>query len=1158
MKTRLKHSIKFKVIVATFSFVVLFFIATVLVSIIPQIYIGKQQIEQLARLIAEKKSMELNNCFTNIETSVSSAEKYILRTIDENKILIDEEYEKSYMKDLSLELLEGTKYSKGVASVYFQMEVEKYGGNRGVFLTGNSEDGFISTKNINIKAYSPSDTSRVGWYYLPIWKKAPVWTDPYENKNINVHMISYVIPIYKNEQLLGVVGMDINLAILKDIVDTTNIENSIGILIGKERNLIYKKDSSGQQNSIENSADINAILNLFQNENKNSLLQFNCNNAKYLGTSNTLENGMTLITGVPISTIKMNLLKHIFAIVIVFIIICIVTILALSYENARVLKPIHIITQTTYKLSRGELNLTIPYESKNEIGTLSDNIRKMTSQMKEYIDYIREQTDKERKAKEAAITESKSKSEFLASMYISLHEIDLENDTFEEVHSRGDIGKRVKGSIENANQILKQVMQQTSDESSWPALIPFVDLSTINERMKNQITITQEFLGAGGKWCRGRFIAMDRNSKGMLHHVLWSVEYIDDEKKEREQLQGERDRLKIEAEKNAASSQAKSAFLANMSHEIRTPINAVLGMNEMILREATDSEILGYAANIKSAGTNLLEIVNGILDFSKIEAGKMELLPEKYDFAAFTKDLINLVSERAKKKNLTLQLNINPKIPKILYGDSIKLKQCILNLLTNAIKYTKEGSVTFTAAYKKVSDKIIKLMFSVKDTGIGIKPEDMEKLFSPFERIEEGKNKTIEGTGLGMSIVTRVLNIMNSQLNVESKYGSGSTFSFELEQTVIDWEEIGNIKDSDENSILQFSDYKEKLHAPKAKLLFVDDTEINLEVIKGLLKETEMKIDTVLSGKEALEKVQKTEYDILFIDHRMPELDGIATLHEMHKMKKNLCKDKPCIALTANAISGVKQMYLDEGFSDYLSKPVNPEKLEDMIRQYLPKEYIENSNSEPEFDFGDSENDRNDNEKYDFDLSNIKGIDLEAALKNCGGKELLITTMRKYHDSIESHAAEIQNFFDKEDWENYGTKVHSLKSSSRLIGAIELSEQAEYLENCADENKIEEIKKKHKSLMNLFLSYKEKLDTLVKDEKIEKVEILESDFEEYLQKIAKFSNDFNLNALDAIVEELSDVKIPEKYDDLYTKIKTGIENVDFKTLKELTWDIIPI
>ena len=590
-----------------------------------------------------------------------------------------------------------------------------------------------------------------------------------------------------------------------------------------------------------------------------------------------------------------------------------------------------------------------------------------------------------------------------------------------------------------------------------------------------------------------------------------------------------------------------------MSHEIRTPINAVLGMNEMILREATDPEILGYAANIKSAGTNLLEIVNGILDFSKIEAGKMELLPEKYDFAAFIKELINLVSERAKKKNLTLQLNINPKIPKLLYGDSIKLKQCILNLLTNAIKYTKEGTVTFTAAYKKIGDKKIKLMFCVKDTGIGIKPEDMEKLFSPFERIEEGKNKTIEGTGLGMSIVTRVLSIMNSKLNVESKYGSGSNFSFELEQTVIDWEEIGNIKDSYEDSILLFSNYKEKLHAPKAKLLFVDDTEINLEVIKGLLKETEMKIDTVLSGKEALEKVKKTEYDILFIDHRMPELDGIETLHEMRKMKKNLCKDKPCIALTANAISGVKQMYLDEGFSDYLSKPVNPEKLEDMIRQYLPKEYLENYNSEPEFDFSDSEN-----EKADFDLSGIKGIDLEAALKNCGGKELLITTMRKYYDSIDSHAAEIQKYFDKEDWENYGTKVHSLKSSSRLIGAIELSEQAEYLENCADENKIEEIQKNHKSLMNLFLSYKEKLDTLVNEEEIEKVEILESDFEEYLQKIAKFANDFNLNALDAIVEELSDVKIPEKYDELYAKIKTGIGNVDFKTLKELTWDIIPI
>lgn len=1164
MKKSFRNSIKFKVIIATFSLVILTYCATVLISLIPEMKHERAQIRQTALLMVEKKTEELEHFFGNIETSIATINEYIENTIDENKILEDKAYEESYFTYLTHLLLNGTKHSKGVTSIYFHMEAEKYGGSRGVFLTGNSTSGYVTVKNTDIKIYSPTDTNHVGWYYLPIWKKAPVWTNPYENKNINTNVISYVTPLYKNGELLGVVGIDINLAVLRDIIDTMMIDDALCILVGEERNLIYKNNSIVQQKSVEDSADISAILTLFYNSDKYTLNTFSWNKEMYLGNAAKLGNGMTLITGLPTAPILANYARHLLAIFLLFIVVCIVTFLALCYENAKILKPIHIITKTTYKLSRGEINLEIPYKSNNEIGTLADNIRKMTSQMIEYIDFIREQTDKERKAKEAAITESKSKSEFLASMYISLHEIDLKNDTFEEVHSRGDIGLKARGAIGNANAILTQVMKQTTDESSWPALIPFIDLSTINDRMKNQITMTQEFLGAGGKWCRGRFIAMDRDAAGNLHHVLWSVEYIDDEKKEREQLQGERDRLKLEAEKNAASSQAKSAFLANMSHEIRTPINAVLGMDEMILREATDSEILGYATNIKTAGTNLLGIVNEILDFSKIEAGKMALLQEQYDFSSLVIDLVNMISERAKKKNLKLNLDINPNIPKSLYGDSIRLRQCIINLLTNAVKYTKEGSVTLSMDYKKIASKKIILMVSVKDTGTGIKPENMEKLFSPFERIEEGKNKTIEGTGLGISIVTRILTMMDSKLNVESEYGKGSNFHFDIEQVVLDWEKIGDINEIYENNASEISGYKEKLYAPKAKLLFVDDTEMNLEVIKGLLKKTGMQIDTVLSGAETLEKVKETAYDIIFIDHRMPEMDGIETLHAMKKMKKNLSKKKPCIALTANAISGVKQMYLDAGFTDYLSKPVSPEKLEEVIRHYLPEEYIEKLPEDENIE--DSNSELSEEEKaeqkelseLEAKLAEIKGIDLKDALTNCGNKEILITTLRNYYSSIEDRANELQKYFDEGDWENYGIKVHSLKSTSRLIGAMELSKLAEDLEKYADEKKIEKIQKKHKSLMNLFLSYKEKLGTLITEDDVEKVEILESDFEEYLQIIAKYANDFNLNALDSVIEELADVSIPEKYDELFKKIKTSVQNVDFKTLKELTWDLLPI
>ena len=365
--------------------------------------------------------------------------------------------------------------------------------------------------------------------------------------------------------------------------------------------------------------------------------------------------------------------------------------------------------------------------------------------------------------------------------------------------------------------------------------------------------------------------------------------------------------------------QAKSAFLANMSHEIRTPINAVLGMDEMILRECEDKTILGYAANIRMAGTNLLSIINDILDFSKIEAGKMEIIPENYDISSVVVDLVNMIHERARGKDLEFILDASPALPKTLFGDSVRIKQCILNLLTNAVKYTHEGSVKLAISSEKANapNKIL-LKVTVIDTGIGIKEEDMQKMFSPFAHIEEEHNKTIEGTGLGMSIVMKMLGMMESRLEVKSVYGEGSEFSFAVEQEVVDWTEVGDINEAYKKSVEQIASYKEKLRAPKARLLFVDDTEMNLEVIKGLLKKTGIQLDTVLSGKEALEKVNQNAYDILFIDHRMPEMDGIQTLHAMQAMEENLSAGKPCVALTANALTGVKKMYIEEGFTDNL------------------------------------------------------------------------------------------------------------------------------------------------------------------------------------------------------------------------------------------------
>ena len=388
------------------------------------------------------------------------------------------------------------------------------------------------------------------------------------------------------------------------------------------------------------------------------------------------------------------------------------------------------------------------------------------------------------------------------------------------------------------------------------------------------------------------------------------------------------------------ASQTKSEFLSNMSHEIRTPINAILGMDEMILRESTEQNILEYAENLRHAGNSLLGIINDILDFSKIEAGKMEIIPVEYQLSSILNDLVNMIYNRAAKKGLKFIARADSEIPSILFGDEIRIKQVITNILTNAVKYTEKGSVTLTIDYREKGKDSIILIVSVKDTGIGIKPADLDKLFSAFERIEEKRNRTIEGTGLGMNITQQLLHLMGSKLNVESIYGEGSTFWFEIEQKIVNREPLGDFVEAFRNSLKNHSEYHEKFIAPDATILVVDDTVMNLTVVKGLLKQTKIQIDTAESGYECLDMVVKKKYDVIFLDHRMPGIDGIETLKEMKTMPINLNADTPVISLTANAISGAREQYMAAGFQDYITKPIDSAQLENMLIKYLPPEKV--------------------------------------------------------------------------------------------------------------------------------------------------------------------------------------------------------------------------
>lgn len=390
--------------------------------------------------------------------------------------------------------------------------------------------------------------------------------------------------------------------------------------------------------------------------------------------------------------------------------------------------------------------------------------------------------------------------------------------------------------------------------------------------------------------------------------------------------------------KNAEhANEAKNAFLSSMSHEIRTPIHAVLGLDEMILRETTEENVKKYAEDIQNAGKTLLGLINDILDFSKLEAGKMELVPEEYLVKDMICELDNMIASRAEQKHLSFHVKMNTAMPAKLFGDDLRIKQIILNLLTNAVKYTEKGSVTFSVDFEKKNGESILLRVIVSDTGIGMKPEEMDKLSKPFERLDIKKNKTIEGTGLGMSIVTNLLNQMNSKLQVESTYGVGSSFSFELEQRVVDWTQIGEL--SEKNGLVVPKKTGPVFIAPEVKILVVDDTAVNLTVVKGLLKRNKLQLTTARSGKECLEICQKETFHLILLDHRMPEMDGIETLHHL-KEEDGLNKETPVIALTANAITGAYEYYMKEGFDELVIKPVNGRHLEEKILQFIPKEYV--------------------------------------------------------------------------------------------------------------------------------------------------------------------------------------------------------------------------
>lgn len=588
---------------------------------------------------------------------------------------------------------------------------------------------------------------------------------------------------------------------------------------------------------------------------------------------------------------------------------------------------------------------------------------------------------------------------------------------------------------------------------------------------------------------------------GMLINYLAAVIgmyifYVGVETPDHKNLARSLEELSIAKEQADKANRAKSDFLANMSHEIRTPINVMLGMNEMIMRSTQEQSTREYADNIQSAGKTLLTLINSILDLSKIEDGKMELENEDYRLSELVSDLVNSISDSAKNKGLYLDVDIDKSIPAVMHGDDFRLRQCIMNLLTNAVKYTDKGSVLLSVkSLGKVSENECRLRVSVKDTGIGIRDEDMDKIFESFTRLDEKRNNGIDGSGLGMPIVISILEMMGTKLEVKSEYGKGSEFSFEIVQIIIDDAPMGEYKKGSTEHILTEDNHRNKtLIATGAKVLVVDDNEMNLKVATNLLRLYGIDADMARSGAEAIDKIRNEFYHVVLMDHMMPHKNGIEVLKTLQQ--GNLIPHGMyIIALTANAIVGAREEYLDAGFDDYLSKPIDVALLEDMLWKYLPDDVIDKT-EEPEeemlvfepFEFEPEENsdpgiqkDENisSNDLYDkkssakgnrLDYLKEIGLDTAAAMLYLGDNEdFYFELLGDFVGAARDDEQKLHDALERRDLKLYEVLIHAKKSSSRTIGAIALSEGARKLEDAAKNANLEYIKSNHSVFIEQYM-----------------------------------------------------------------------------------------
>lgn len=705
--------------------------------------------------------------------------------------------------------------------------------------------------------------------------------------------------------------------------------------------------------------------------------------------------------------------------------------------------------------------------------------------------------------------------------------------------------------------------------------------------------------------------------------------------------------LKKASEEVAKAAKMKADFLANMSHEIRTPMNGVIGMAELALREELPPAARDYINQIKASGKTLLAIINDILDFSKIESGKMDIVEDEYEPMSLVHDEANIVMTRIGDKPVELILDIPPDIPYKLYGDSIRIKQALINFANNAVKFTEKGRVRIRISYDWIDEQTIDMKVAVEDTGIGIKEEDLEKIFMSFQQVDSKRNRQIEGTGLGLAITKQLVYLMNGDIEVASEYGKGSTFSFHIPQKVIDgkgsismnqgnppmvaalvqnpyikeqlaldierlggvFREISDMDELDEvgivsldfvfvenelftsgmqefarnNPQIQFvvmidfrkkAEYPEKnilvvkkplyvlnlanilkheaenIHidfdtdfnfiAPDAHILVVDDNAINLTVTEGLLEPLKMQIDTAMSGKEAIDKISTVKYDLVFMDHMMPELDGVETTHIIRRFHPEY-DDVPIIALTANVIEGTKEMFIQEGMNDFVPKPIEIRSIVSKLHNWLPMEKQIRA---------DLKSLGEETEQVQIE---IEDLDTEYAMSILGSEKLYWSVLKDYYQVITKKIEVIEESVSEGDWGRYTIEVHALKSASKQIGAIELSDMAAELEIAGNGRDISLIVQKTPDMLEWYRHYEDILAPFFMEEEGERdlLQVDEERVQEILVQLSEALENLDMDTLESLEEELKGYAFEGDEKERFEKLCTAIEEYDMEACEEL-------